>query len=111
MGSILEWLNSLGLDQYGRAFAENDIDPDLLADLDDQALKDIGVASVGHRVKLLKAIAELKAGPPRERRLAPPDNKPAPRLPQEVEGERRQLTVLFCDMVGFTELARSESVV
>ena len=105
MESILEWLNSLGLDQYGGAFAENDIDPDLLADLDDQALKDIGVTSVGHRVKLLKAIAELSAGSSRVRRQDRSDIEPAARPRESVEGERRQLTVLFCDMVGFTELA------
>jgi hypothetical protein len=62
--SIPEWLKSLGLEQYGRVFAENDIDLDLLADLNDQALKDIGVTSVGHRVKLLKAIAERKSDAP-----------------------------------------------
>jgi hypothetical protein len=52
MQSISEWLKSLGLEQYGRAFAEYDIDVNLLADLDDQALKDIGVSSVGPRVRI-----------------------------------------------------------
>ena len=112
MRSILEWLNSLGLDQYGRAFAENDIDLDLLADLNDQALKDIGVTSVGHRVKLLKAIAEGSSVSPTSSTLtiSPRQYTPA-HLAERIlssksslEGERKQVTVLFSDLKGSMEL-------
>ena len=112
MGSILEWLNSLGLDQYGRVFAENDIDLDLLADLNDQRLKDIGVTSVGHRVKLLKAIAERKNEAPSmsARSIALRQYTPAHIADRilssksSLEGERKQVTVLFADLKGSMEL-------
>ena len=105
MQSISEWLKSLGLDQYGRVFAENDIDLDLIADLNDQALKDIGVTSVGHRVKLLKAIAERKGEAPS---MSAPSVTPRQYIPAHLaekiltskaalEGERKQVTALFAD--------------
>ncbi|MGD2172565.1 MAG: SAM domain-containing protein, partial [Gammaproteobacteria bacterium] len=53
---ISEWLQDLGLGQYADRFEANDIDWDLLADIDHQALKDIGIESVGHRIRILKAI-------------------------------------------------------
>ena len=61
MQQILDWLEKLGLGQYAKRFAENDIDFDVLNDLTDQDLEKIGVASLGHRRKLLRAIANLKA--------------------------------------------------
>jgi class 3 adenylate cyclase len=93
----------LGLGQYADAFEDNDIDELLLSQVDDQLLKDIGVKTGGHRLRLRKAIAEValaestadQAGP------APGSKESATTM----EGERRQLTVMFCDMVGFTELA------
>jgi predicted ATPase/class 3 adenylate cyclase len=92
---IAGWLDQIGLPEYAPIFAEHAIDGEILADLNDQDLKDLGVP-LGHRKKLLKAIAALtqadKATPPR----------PAP---ARIEAERRQLTVLFCDLVGSTELA------
>ena len=94
--------------QYAAAFEANDIDMALLPDIGDQALKDIGVASVGHRVKLIKAIADLTVA---VAVVSTPDSAQAGsgiasrQSTGELEGERRQLTVLFCDMVGFTELA------
>ena len=60
MQQIEDWLEKLGLGQYTQRFAENDIDFDILSDLTDQDLEKIGVASVGHRRKLLRAIASLK---------------------------------------------------
>ena len=60
MHQIADWLEKLGLGQYAQRFAENDIDFDILRDLTDQDLKNIGVMSVGHRRKLLRAIADLK---------------------------------------------------
>ena len=60
MQQIADWLEKLGLGQYAQRFAENDIDFDILSDLTDQDLEKIGVTSVGHRRKLLRAIADLK---------------------------------------------------
>ncbi|TIP79142.1 MAG: hypothetical protein E5X63_35465, partial [Mesorhizobium sp.] len=57
---IEEWLRSLGLQQYGTAFRENDVEAEVLLRLTAEDLKDIGVSSVGHRRKLLEAIAELR---------------------------------------------------
>ena len=89
------WLRGLGLEQYARAFADNDIDAQTLRDLNGDDLKDIGVASVGHRKRLLAAIAELsEEGPGR-----------APPTPATASGERRQVTILFADLAGFTELS------
>ena len=59
MTEVREWLEAIGLGQYADAFEANDIDTDLLIRLDDQLLKDIGVASAGHRLRLRDAIAKL----------------------------------------------------
>ena len=59
MWEMVDWLKRLGLQQYSRCFAENDIDVSILRDLDDSDLEKIGVASLGHRRKLLRAIAGL----------------------------------------------------
>lgn len=89
------WLRGLGLEQYARAFADNDIEAQTLRDLNGDDLKDIGVVSVGHRKRLLAAIAELSdEGPER-----------APPTPATASGERRQVTILFADLAGFTELS------
>jgi class 3 adenylate cyclase len=85
------WLASLGLDQYASLFREHAIEADILAELTDQHLSDLGVP-LGHRLRLLRAIGELAGdGQPAEART--PDTP-----------ERRQLTALFCDLVGSTEL-------
>jgi class 3 adenylate cyclase/predicted ATPase len=101
---IAAWLRELGLERYEQAFRENDIASAVLRELTDQDLKDLGV-SLGHRRLLLKAIRELaddQAGHgPAESAHAPETPQPALRL----EAERRQLTVLFCDLVDSTELA------
>ena len=92
---IGQWLDALGLGQYARAFAENDVDLAMLAQLDDADLKELGVASLGHRKRMLAAIAE------RARAVAPLSaTAPAP-------GERRQVTILFADLCGFTALSRT----
>ena len=97
-------MHSLGLEQYERAFAENDVDAEVLPELTAEDLVSLGIISVGHRRKLLAAIAGLrehgaaKAGPS-HRPAAPASlQHPAP-------AERRQLTVLFCDLVGSTALS------
>jgi class 3 adenylate cyclase/predicted ATPase len=91
---VVEWLRGLGLEQYETAFREAEVGPDILADLTDADLAELGV-SLGNRKRLLKAIAAL-------------GERPAPTLPNASppdEAERRQLTVLFCDLEGSTELS------
>ncbi len=96
---IAAWLRGLGLEQYAPAFAQNDIGPDLLPSLTAEELKEIGIASLGHRRRLLEAIAALRPAPA----AVPvgPEPEPAARS----EAERRQVTVMFCDLVGSTALS------
>ena len=96
---IAEWLRTMGLGQYASAFAENDIGPDLLPSLTPEELKEIGVASLGHRRRLLEAIAALRPANVAVSEVPEPRSTPAP------EAERRQLSVMFCDLVGSTALA------
>jgi class 3 adenylate cyclase len=99
------WLRGLGLERYEQAFRENDIVSAVLPELTDRDLKDLGV-SLGHRRLLLKAIRALaddQAGHSRAESTHVPDPPPQPAL--RSEAERRQLTVLFCDLVGSTELS------
>jgi len=106
MHTVRQWLEQLGLPQYAEVFAENDVDLEALRLLAESDLEKLGV-SLGHRKKLLKAVSELDGGLPLAR-AAPPIQASPPTREREfigAEGERRQLTVLFCDMVGFTELA------
>jgi class 3 adenylate cyclase len=99
MQEIADWLTKLGLPEYAGAFAENGIDVSVLPHLTDQDLKDIGVL-LGHRRKMLAAIAQL-AGPPSA------TLEPAPRLEPKAHdtAERRQVTVMFADLVGSTALS------
>jgi class 3 adenylate cyclase len=99
MQQIAEWLGSLGLSEYGDRFAENGIDISVLRDLTDQDLKEIGVL-LGHRRKMMRAIAELAASTPAMPRPAEA-SEPMPRD----DAERRQLTVMFTDLVGSTALS------
>jgi class 3 adenylate cyclase len=94
---VAAWLRGLGLAQYERAVLDQDIDADVLPQLIGEDLVAIGVASVGHRRKLLAAIAALQEPLPLPSGAAAPPAR---------EAERRQLTVLFCDLVGSTELSR-----
>ena len=96
MRDIAEWLGSIGLGEYAQRFAENAIDFSTLRDLTEQDLKDLGVL-LGHRRKMLRAIAELDDAP------APAESATKPESPDEAE--RRHLTVMFCDLVGSTALA------
>jgi class 3 adenylate cyclase/tetratricopeptide (TPR) repeat protein len=100
---IADWLRGLGLERYEPAFRDNEIDWQILPNLTADDLKEIGVAAVGHRRKLLQAIAALGAsGPPRAAAAPPPAGDAA----SPAEGaERRQLTVMFCDLVGSTALS------
>ena len=102
MQQIADWLQKLGLGQYAPRFAENDINFAILPDLTDQDLKDIGVASLGHRRQLLRAITELKGGEV----VAPkPAHENTSAVGPHDTAERRQVTVMFADLVGSTALS------
>jgi len=106
MQQIADWLESLSLAQYTPRFAENDIDFAILSDLTDQDLKELGVSSLGHRRQLLRAIGELKSVNQRSDPAKFAAATAAPKSPQPNDGaERRQLTVMFCDLVGSTALS------
>src|SRR5215468_5493698 len=99
MSAVRDWLEAIGLGQYADAFEANDIDTDLLPRIDDQLLKEIGVSSAGHRLRLGDAIARLAvtstAGASKVSAAAATEVPATP-------AERRQLTVMFCDLVGST---------
>jgi class 3 adenylate cyclase/predicted ATPase len=105
------WLRSLGLEGYEAAFRENEIDEAVLLNLTVEDLKELGVSLVGHRRKLLDAIVALRANSnseaPRPALAAPtPTNMASADVPApESFGERRYLTVMFCDLVGSTGIA------
>src|SRR4051812_8618756 len=92
------WLRNLGLEQYEAAFRENGVSAEVLRHLTADDLRELGVAAVGHRRQLLVAISELRDDAPQA--IGRADNPVA--LPSS--GERRQLTVMFCDLVGSTVL-------
>jgi class 3 adenylate cyclase len=121
---VADWLERLGLGQYASAFAANDIDGEVLLELTAEDLVGLGVTSIGHRRRLLAAIATLRPGVPSAVTETAPaataragnSPHPTPPLPGLVPGiagdgrvggeaERRQLTVMFCDLVGSTPLA------
>ena len=93
-----DWLRKLGLEQYAAAFRDNAIDSSVLPGLTAEDLKDLGVTLVGHRRRLLDAIGALG-----QEAVCAPSAAPIPAA--AAEAERRQLTVLFCDLAGSTELA------
>jgi hypothetical protein len=99
---IVVWLRSLGLGKYEAAFRENEIDATVLPSLTHETLKELGVTAIGHRLKLLDAIAALRddAGA-----KTAPSTQGENRAPQPDRAERRQVTVLFSDLVGSTALS------
>ena len=97
---VAAWLKGLGLERYAPAFRDNDVDAEVLPKLTAEDLISIGVTSVGHRRKLLDAIASLGMAVPTALVAAL-----APGAPAQVDAERRQLTVMFCDLVGSTALS------
>lgn len=119
---VASWLQQLGLAQYASAFRDNAVDGDVLPDLTGEDLIGLGVTLIGHRRKLLSAIAALGAGPPAASTIptpaaaasaakapttvAPPTLAipPAP-APVQADAERRQLTVMFCDLAGWTAIS------
>jgi class 3 adenylate cyclase len=103
---IVVWLRSLGLGKYEAAFRENDIDETVLASLTHENLKELGVASIGHRVKLLDAIAALRSDANgKTPSVDATTTSRAPSAPPEDRAERRQVTVMFSDLVGSTALS------
>jgi class 3 adenylate cyclase/predicted ATPase len=102
------WLRSLGLEKYEAAFRENEINEKVLPSLTQEDLKEIGVGPVGHRRILLEAIAALRADtssrPPAEDVAT---RSTAPSASPEDRAERRQVTVMFSDLVGSTSLSTS----
>ena len=98
---IAAWLQDLGLERYVSAFRDNEIDWEVLPKLTPEDLREIGVAAIGHRRKLLDAIAALGAAPPAAVASAREERGAA----VSAEAERRQLTVMFCDLVGSTPLS------
>src|SRR3954453_19535322 len=101
---ITDWLRGLGLEQYTTAFRDNDIDAKVLPRLTAEDLRELGVTSVGHRRRLLDAISALGTLAPAANVSGPPVETTITLEPRG-DAERRQLTVMFCDLVGSTELA------
>jgi class 3 adenylate cyclase len=97
---VAAWLQGLGLERYVPVFLENRIEADILPSLTVEDLKDLGVTLVGDRRRLLDAIAALGAAVPLAATPVAARDAPAPAV-----AERRQLTVMFCDLVGSTALS------
>ena len=95
--NIEAWLLDLGLEQYADAFVENGVEPSLLPELTNEDLKDLGVLRLVERKTILKAIA----------RLSESEDEPVgePLAPTSIAGERRQVSVLFADIAGYTKLS------
>jgi class 3 adenylate cyclase/predicted ATPase len=101
---LADWLAAHGLDQYAQTFAENNIDYSVLPDLTENDLEKLGV-TLGHRKKLLRAIEALTAArQPTDTTAADATGVP-PAVGQQREAELRQITVMFCDLVGSTPLS------
>jgi class 3 adenylate cyclase len=98
MQQIADWLKTLGMSEYAERFAESDIDTSVLRDLTDQDLKELGV-SLGHRRKMLRAIAELAGAAPTSPQPALTEPRP------QNTAERRQVTIMFSDLVGSTAMS------
>ena len=115
---VADWLRGLGLDRYMPAFRDNDIDGEVLRRLTAEDQRELSVASIGHRRRLVDAIAALGAEVPTRTSPAnaPSAAAPSPTLPRlrrregwGGSGAAAALTVMFCDLVGSTELsARSQ---
>jgi predicted ATPase/class 3 adenylate cyclase len=93
---VADWLRRLGLERYETSFRDHDVDGGVLAHLTADDLASLGVTSIGHRRKLLAAIAALE--PQAASTVPTPQSKPA-------DAERRQLTVMFCDIVDSTAIS------
>jgi SAM domain (Sterile alpha motif)/Adenylate and Guanylate cyclase catalytic domain len=101
---VTAWLRGLGLERYDQAFRDNEIDEKVLSGLTAEDLKDLGVTLVGHRRRLLDAIAARDAAVATAAASATVKGARPDTLVQG-DAERRQLTVMFCDLVGSTALS------
>jgi class 3 adenylate cyclase len=101
MQRIADWLDKLGMSEYAQRFAENRIDFSVLPDLTDQHLKDLGIA-LGDRLKMLRAIRDFGNA---SVAVTAPSAPAAAEPTRKDDAERRQLTVMFCDLVGSTALS------
>ena len=111
MIDVHEWLHSIGLGQYADSFADNEVDWSVSPHLDHAVLKDIGLKAPGHCVRILKAGETLH--PLAARGLnEPQESSPADSAPPLTPGgaEHRQLTVMFCDLVGSLEMSEGIEV-
>jgi class 3 adenylate cyclase/predicted ATPase len=103
---VAAWLQGLGLERYVPTFRDNDVDAEVLLRLTAEDLRELGVASIGHRRRLLDAIAALTEVVPRPTTMpAATVTTATPDAPAPADAERRQLTVMFCDLVGSTSLS------
>src|ERR1700749_664684 len=102
---LAEWLDRQGLSQYAQTFAENNIEYSVLPDLTEDDLKKLGVSSLGHRKKLLRAIQALTRQPAGTPAAASNVAAAPPSVVQHREAEFRQITVMFSDLVGSTQLS------
>lgn len=104
---VVVWLRSLGLGRYEAAFRENEIDETVLPSLTHETLKELGVTAVGHRLKLLDAIATLQRNATGSTTsVDATTTSSSARAHPEDQAERRQVTVMFSDLVGSTALSR-----
>jgi class 3 adenylate cyclase len=104
MQQIADWLKNLGMSEYAQRFAESDIDIDVLSELTDQDFDRLGV-SLGHRRRMLRAIRELDASPIASVTERQASALTAPEPAPKDTAERRQVTVMFSDLVGSTALS------
>ena len=105
---VVVWLRSLGLGKYEAAFRDNEIDETVLPSLTLENLKELGVTALGHRLKLLEAITALRndaSGKTPSTNVDPSSS--APSVSSEDRAERRQVTVMFSDLVGSTSSRRA----
>src|SRR6476659_2249782 len=103
---VAAWLRGLGLEQYVQLFRDNDIDGEILCGMTAEDLRELGISSFGHRRRLLNAITAMGGEPPtRDVARSATTVTSAPASSPLIEAERRQLTVVFCDLVGSTALA------
>ena len=102
---VVVWLRSLGLGKYEAAFRDNEIDETVLPSLTHETLKELGVTAVGHRLKLLDAIAALRSDASGKKPSVDAATTSSPSVPPEDRAERRQVTVMFSDLVGSTALS------
>src|SRR5690242_10852255 len=103
---VAAWLRGLGLEQYAQLFRDNDIDGEILCRMTAEDLKELGISSFGHRRRLVNAITALE-GDSVARHAAQPAAGAASASASfpPIDAERRQLTVMFCDLVGSTALS------